>query len=96
MTVHEPNRQVSDEERRLWEEVKHANEKEDAQTLRFVQIGSRRCGLHEERTRQLVATWANEGLVAGTDAGHNSGFLTEYGTQVEEIESGITSGESWR
>jgi hypothetical protein len=43
-----------------------------------------------------VATWANEGLVAGTDAGHNSGFLTEYGTQVEEIESGMTSGESWR
>jgi hypothetical protein len=96
MTTHEPNRQVSDSEQALWSEVKVANKTQDGQMLRFVAIGSNQCGLHAERARQLVSTWENEGLVAGTDTGYNTGFLTEYGTQVDSIESDMVSGESWR
>lgn len=92
--THRPNRQVTDDEKKLWNAIREAHHTKDYSTVNSTEVG-RSVGLHETRTRQIVATWANEGLVQPTDHG-NRLFITELGEQKEHIESGMTSGESWR
>jgi hypothetical protein len=92
---HEPNRQVTEEEQKLWSEFREALDRSDYSPISVTQVATTHCGLHEERSRQIVATWENEGLVSASRARDHAG-LTEYGRQVTDIESGMTSGESWR
>lgn len=92
-TVHTTNRQVTDAERAFWTALKSHAEQTGATSLRTKQpAGS--AGLNKQRQMQIVATWANEGLVDTSD--NLVVMLTEYGRQVSDIESSLVSGESWR
>lgn len=92
---HEVRRDVTDEEKRLWTAFRDTLERKQFETISVTQIGVQRLGLHETRCRQIVNTWANDGLVTAFDNG-NKASLTEYGRQVDEIVSTNTGGESWR
>lgn len=96
-TVHEVNRQVSEEEQMLWQEFRDWLETSEYEYISVTDVATDHVGVHETRSRQIVSTWENEGLVRSGAAGsYDKAALTEYGSQVDEIESIITSGESWR
>lgn len=94
--VHETKRDVTDEEKRLWREVREVHHTSDYEVVNVYQTGRQRLGMGHQRIRQLVATWENEGLVSVIDEGNNRAFLTEYGVQSEHIKSTGVRGESWR
>lgn len=77
-----PGRDVSDEEKRLWRRVKQEYMTHDLDpkrdTVPVVRIAAQELPIHEERARQFVRTWANEGLVSKT-AGANYIRLTDAG-----------------
>lgn len=77
----ELGRQVSEDERKLWEEVKRRHHHGPYETVQSTEAG-RQCGLHEERARQIVRTWANDGLVKAVDNA-NLCRLTTYGERFE-------------
>lgn len=97
--IHEPSRDVSDDEKELWEATKALlSEVEADQAVPITTDGGacKRVGIHPARARQIVRTWDNEGLVRQVGGGANYAHMTEYGRQVTAIESGLPSGESWR
>lgn len=94
---HETNRQVSEEEKQLWRAVKTALKATEAERISATQVAVDQVGIHETRSRQIVSTWENEGLVfSGQLGSYDQVALTEYGCQVDDIVSTHTSGESWR
>lgn len=94
---HEVNRQVSDEEHRLWTRAKDAWASKEYDYISITEVAVSKVGIHQTRSRQIVATWDNEGLVvSGAKGSYDSAALTEYGRQVDEIVSTHESGESWR
>jgi uncharacterized protein YchJ len=94
-TKHEPNRQVSDDEQHLWARFNSYVESSDEDYVSVTQVAQNNTTLHEQRSRQIVATWASEGLVVADDS-HNKAMLTEYGRQVDVLNTGLSRGESWR
>lgn len=74
-------RQVSPDEKRLWSRIKSEFLKHDLDpnrdTVPAVKLGNE-LGIHPERTRQLVKTWSNDGLVSSTK-GDNYVRLTDAG-----------------
>jgi len=94
---HKVHRDVSDEEKRLWSEFQDALEASDFEKVSVTEVAVQRVGIHETRSRQIVSTWENEGLVISGGAGsYDHAALTEYGRQVDSIVSTNTGGESWR
>lgn len=92
---HEVNRHVEEVEKNLWLLTKrHAQNDPGAARIPIAEMGSNRLPIDHTRGKQIVATWANEGLIA--KEGPNGGYLTEYGRQVEQIEEDRVTGESWR
>lgn len=92
---HEVNRQVTDDEELLWSRIKQWDENNpELVEVPIGRIAANETPLHHKRTVQLVATWANEGLVQ--TYGRKSGSLTEYGRQVDAIVEDRVTGESWR
>lgn len=77
----ELGRQVSEDERKLWREVKRRDEDEPYEAIRAVHAGNH-CGLHETRSRQIVRTWANDGLVRAS-ANADLVWLTTYGQRFD-------------
>lgn len=73
----ELGRQVSEDERSLWNEVERRVASGPYPEIRTVEAG-RQVGLHPSRARQLARTWGNDGLVQTMDNG-NLIRLTEYG-----------------
>lgn len=83
---HTPNRQVSDEEQRLWQRFRTALDRSEFARISVTEVAVNEVGVHQTRSRQIVATWANEGLVVSGGAGsYDHASLTEYGRQVETI-----------
>lgn len=93
---HEPSREVSDDEQALWDAVKSIEDRDGWRDLTPNGGACDRTGVRPERGRQIARSWDNEGLVALKSEGANRVALTEYGRQVDSIESGLPSGESWR
>lgn len=92
---HEVNRQVSDDEKRLWQQVKQWDKNNpELVEVPIGKIAADRTPVHHKRCVQIVATWTNEGLVQ--QHGRKSGMLTEYGRQVTDIVEDRITGESWR
>lgn len=75
-------RDVSDDERALMHEVLIRQDRGPYNEIRAIPAG-RQAGLHEERTRQIVRTWVNDGIASSPDDG-NLIRLTEYGRSVGE------------
>lgn len=77
-------RDVSDEERRLWRRVKQEyfenNLDPHRDTINAVYLGNQ-LGIHEERSRQFVRTWSNDGLVTTVSDGANYLTLTDAGVR---------------
>lgn len=82
---HEPNRQVSEQEADLWREYEALRDRSDYEAVR-IQMAGMQAGLHEERVRQIVRTWENEGLVRTLSNSADRVLLTEYGRQVDGLE----------
>ena len=78
----ELGRRVSEDERDLWREVKRRHRDSPYDRVRAAEAGRRSCGLHEERARQIVRTWANDGLVEPRNNASEL-HLTGYGEQFE-------------
>lgn len=94
---HDVNRQVSEEEQRLWKRFRAAQERLETEYISVTEVAEAEVGIHPTRSRQIVSTWHNEGLVRSGSAGsYDSAAFTEYGSQVEQITSTMVSGESWR
>lgn len=84
--IHTPDRQVSDEEKRLWQEFRAKLASSEFERISVTQVAHQRVGIHQTRSRQIVSTWENEGLVISGAAGsYDQAALTEYGRQVEVI-----------
>lgn len=64
--AHISDRDVTDDEKKLWREFKVLVYNEPYETVRIQQAG-KQAGLHEERVRQIVRTWSNDGLVSFSD-----------------------------
>lgn len=73
----ELNREYTETEARLWREIQHLD-KADPFKPRVVPV-ARGMGIHEERARQFVRTWANDDLVRVTDIGSGIVTLTPFG-----------------
>jgi hypothetical protein len=75
-------RDVTENEKRLWRRVKDEYMRNDLDpkrdTVAAVRIAGQELPVHEERARQFVRTWANEGLVT-THKGANYVRLTDAG-----------------
>lgn len=92
--IHEVHRDVTDEETRLWERLCAHAGRDAIDTVPLTRIGTTEVDLHEMRVRQIARTWDNEGLVK-TIGDANYVSITEYGRQVDDIESTLVSGEEW-
>jgi len=55
-------REVADDEARLWAEVRRLELETPYHSIRVTEA-ARGLGIHEERSRQIVRTWDNDGLV---------------------------------
>jgi len=81
------DRQVTDDEIKLMRRVIHRDEHEPYDSIQAIEAG-RQAGLHEERTRQIVRTWANDGIVQTLGRGANTLQLTALGRKVvKEMDS---------
>jgi len=79
----ELDRDVTDDERKLMAELLIRLRKEPYDSVRVIPAGNQ-AGLHEERTRQIVRTWTNDGLVKSNKSGANLVALTDYGERLAE------------
>lgn len=94
--THTVNRDVQDDEKRLWTEFIREYERVRYDQVRVARLARERLGIHEQRARQIGRTWENEGLVFDIDGNCNRIKPTGYGMTIENIESGLTRGDSWR
>lgn len=87
MSTHSPDRQVTSEEQDLWRRFRDAMNRSEFERISVTRIAVNEVGLHQTRSRQIVSTWENEGLVVSGAAGsYDHASLTEYGRQIESIE----------
>lgn len=77
------DRDVTEDEIKLMRRVIHRDKHQPYETIQAIEAG-RDAGLHEERTRQIVRTWANDGIVQIPHQGANTLYLTELGRKVVE------------
>jgi len=93
--THETKRQVAPDEKHFWQRLKISLENSEFIQISSTQVAENNTSIHQQRARQIVATWDNEGLVASSSS-HNTVMLTEYGKSVDVIEGKSNKGESWR
>jgi hypothetical protein len=94
---HRVDRHVSDEEKRLWMEFRTALDSSEFEHISVTEVAVERVGIHQTRSRQIVSTWENEGLVvSGGNDSYDYATITERGRQADAIESTMTDGDSWR
>jgi hypothetical protein len=94
---HRVDRHVSDEEKRLWMEFRTQLDSSEFEHISVTEVAVGRVGIHETRSRQIVSTWENEGLVVSGGAGsYDAASLTERGRQVDAIESTMADHDTWR
>lgn len=75
----DPNRDVADDEKRLWPHVRE-QAMSQAANVRVVPLAKQH-GVHPQRARQIVRTWGNDGLVVAFSNG-NYLDLTEKGRET--------------
>lgn len=73
----ELGRQYTVDEARFWREVQHVS-KTTPGNVRIVPIAEE-FGIHPQRARQHVRTWANDGLVRNVGQNANIVTLTPFG-----------------
>lgn len=78
------DRQVPDDERRLWTEVRRRADGDTTRAVRVAHVATQ-LGIHEQRARQHARTWANDGLVA-TFRGANLVRLTDKGVNTTDLQ----------
>lgn len=94
---HEVNRQVTENEKLLWQRVKEwLARNEGAVEPPAVKLADYQTPMNAERAKQIIRTWDNEGLVSIDDGTTNYCMVTEYGRQVDQIVEDRITGESWR
>jgi hypothetical protein len=74
-------REVPDDEVALWRELVAERDRDPFTGASVIKAG-KRAGLHEERSRQIARTWANDGLVV-LMSGANRARLTEAGERYD-------------
>jgi len=93
--THETKRQVTPYEKHFWQRLKISFENSEFIQISSTQVAENNTSIHQQRARQIVATWDNEGLVTSS-SNHNTVMLTEYGKSVDVIEGKSNKGDSWR
>lgn len=81
MDAHDLDRRISEDERKLWPEVKRRHRDEPYESVRTVAAGEQ-AGLHPSRVRQIVQTWDNDGIVRAKSNG-NLCRITTVGESFE-------------